>query len=195
MYYIFILFSFITRFFLKHKNIRLIIELFVLSSLFGWYTLFFSCIYVKYIAYLYTCKTSIFLIKFIGFFMWVWLIIYQGLPYIWFLISYTFMQVYQTKTLDEATELTLKVEPIAFYIKWLFWIFVGFSGYKIGQEYTSKFSLVKTRLDLFFYIFMKPGDLLFYLFWGYVIKVCIILYEQRDWITLYSFLNMSITFL
>lgn len=145
------------------KYIKLILDLLIFILIFSWYAVYFYFIYLNYIEMLFCNRTNIFLIKFAGAWMWVWLVVYNGLPFIWFLISYTYMKVYKTKTLDEATELTLNKEPIAFYIKWLFWIFI--KGFKIGQEnYVPKFSA-----------FMTPGDIVFYIFWGSLIQIMIIL--------------------
>ena len=114
---------------------------------------------------LFLLKTNIILIKFVQVLLWIWLIIYNGLPFLWFLVSYTYMKVCKIKTLEEATELTLQKEPVAFYIKWLFFIFVRISGFKLGQEdYKPKFSFL-----------MTPGAMFFYFFWGNLIKICILL--------------------
>jgi hypothetical protein len=90
--------------------------------------------------------------------MWTWLTVYNGLPFLWFITSYIYFKVYKTKTLEEATELTLKKEPVAFYIKWLFRLFI--IKFKIGEEnYKPKFIF-----------FLTPGEIIFYLFWGYLIQ-------------------------
>ena len=162
MYYILIFLIFIISLCVKH--IKLIIHVLIFISIFIWYTVYFYAIYFRYMDILFLSKANIFLIKFIGAWMWVWLIIYNGLPFLWFLIAFVYMKVYKQKTLEEATELTLNKEPIAFYIKWLFWIFIW--GHKIGHEnYKPKFSP-----------FLTPGDILFYIFGGYSIKVVVLLY-------------------
>ena len=162
MYYILIFSIFIISLFIKH--IKLIIHILIFITIFIWYTVYFYAIYFRYMDMLFLAKANIFLIKLIGSWMWFWLIIYNGLPFLWFLVAFVYMKVYNKKTIEEATELTLNKEPIAFYIKWLFWVFIW--GYKIGQEnYKPKVSL-----------FLTPGDVLFYLFWGYLIKALVLLY-------------------
>ena len=146
----------------------LFIEHIVLISHLLFFSLIFSCFVICFYYFYLFIKTSlllnmtdIVLVKIIGACMWAWLVIYNGLPFLWFLICYAYMRIYKTPTFEEAAELTIKKEPVAFYIKWLFWFFMF--GYKIGDKnFKSKINTP-----------MSPYKVVVYLFCMYVVHAAL----------------------